>query len=258
MNEEKKEKILSKLKKLMDLKESARNLGNEGEANAAAAGISRLLIEYNLSEEDIPTEERVKNPVVMEMMPYECRGHRGEWYTRLIIALCKYNLCKCTVNSVTQWGKTKAESFGIIGRRSNVDVVLYLAGYLNAQFQSIGRMKYKRLSRDYKELHSHIPMSQAQYMTSFLYGCVVGLVGKYDEMNAHMGQECQGTTELVATSHQEIDAYIASRMKIDGNRTARKPQNIQATAYYSGVKTGKDVNLQSGLEGKDSRNKGIV
>ena len=65
----KRDKILDKLRKLVSLKESAIELGNEGEANAAAAGISRLLMEYNLSEEDIPTEERICNPVVMENIP---------------------------------------------------------------------------------------------------------------------------------------------------------------------------------------------
>lgn len=45
-----KDKILEKLRKLMNLKESATALGNEGEANAAAAGITRLLMEYNLTE----------------------------------------------------------------------------------------------------------------------------------------------------------------------------------------------------------------
>lgn len=34
------DRILEKLRKLMDLEASARNLGNEGEANAAAAGIN--------------------------------------------------------------------------------------------------------------------------------------------------------------------------------------------------------------------------
>ena len=52
--ETKRDKILEKLRKLMNLKESAKALGNEGEAHAAAAGIARLLMEYNLSEEDIP------------------------------------------------------------------------------------------------------------------------------------------------------------------------------------------------------------
>ena len=55
----KRDKILEKLRKLMNLKESATELGNEGEANAAAAGITRLLMEYNLSESDIPEQEKI-------------------------------------------------------------------------------------------------------------------------------------------------------------------------------------------------------
>ena len=47
--ETKRDKILEKLRKLMNLKESAKALGNEGEAHAAAAGIARLLMEYILS-----------------------------------------------------------------------------------------------------------------------------------------------------------------------------------------------------------------
>lgn len=45
----------------MNLKESATALGNEGEANAAAAGITRLLMEYNLTENDIPEQEKLEN-----------------------------------------------------------------------------------------------------------------------------------------------------------------------------------------------------
>lgn len=67
----KKDKILEKLRKLMNLKESAQALGNEGEANAAASGITRLLIEYNLTEEDIPEQEKWENPIVSEKIPFK-------------------------------------------------------------------------------------------------------------------------------------------------------------------------------------------
>ena len=50
----KQDRILEKLRKLMNLQQSAEALGNEGEAHAAAAGISRLLLEYNLTLNDIP------------------------------------------------------------------------------------------------------------------------------------------------------------------------------------------------------------
>ena len=51
-------KIVERLKKLMRLQQSAQKIGSEGEANAAAAAISRLLTQYNLSLMDINPEER--------------------------------------------------------------------------------------------------------------------------------------------------------------------------------------------------------
>lgn len=52
-------KIIEKLKKLMRLQQSALKIGSEGEANAAAAAISRLLTQYNLSLMDIdPKKEK--------------------------------------------------------------------------------------------------------------------------------------------------------------------------------------------------------
>ena len=62
----KKDKILEKLRKLMNLKESATALGNEGEANAAAAGITRLLMEYNLTENDIPGAREIRESTVYQ------------------------------------------------------------------------------------------------------------------------------------------------------------------------------------------------
>lgn len=60
MKNEISDKIVEKLKKLMRLQKSAQKIGSEGEANAAAAAISRLLTQYNLSLMDIDPEERKK------------------------------------------------------------------------------------------------------------------------------------------------------------------------------------------------------
>ena len=43
------EKITERIRKLIRLKESATQIGSEGEAHAAAAAVHRLLMEYNLS-----------------------------------------------------------------------------------------------------------------------------------------------------------------------------------------------------------------
>lgn len=89
------DKILQKLRKLMNLKESAAAVGNVGEANAAAAGITRLLLEYNLSEKDIPEQDKIDNPIAVEDIPYRTSVENGVWYRELVQTVCYFNFANC-------------------------------------------------------------------------------------------------------------------------------------------------------------------
>lgn len=110
----------------MNLKESALALGNEGEACAAAAGISRLLIAYNLSETDIPDQEKIDNPVVSEEIPFKPEFSSGKWYPYLVNVVCEYNMCRSLVISTRKENfRMSRDKFQIVGRKKNVEVVLY-------------------------------------------------------------------------------------------------------------------------------------
>lgn len=172
--ETKKDKILEKLRKLMNLKESATALGNEGEANAAAAGITRLLMEYNLTENDIPEQEKLDNPIVSEEIPFKM-DINGRWYSDLVSVVCGYNMCRCLIISKFNNGRRKRSEFEIIGRKKNVEVVLYLISFLSHQFITIGKRNYVEYKHDCAWKYGKYPKSLIMYLKSFLYGCVIGL-----------------------------------------------------------------------------------
>ena len=52
----KEQEILEKIRKLENLRQSAEEIGSEGEAYKAAQIIHKLLMEYNLSMEDVPED----------------------------------------------------------------------------------------------------------------------------------------------------------------------------------------------------------
>lgn len=136
--ETKKDKILEKLRKLMNLKESATAIGNEGEANAAAAGITRLLMQYNLSEDDIPEQEKLDNPIVAERIPFKAEMCNGVWFTNLVSVISEYNLCRALIVRAAYNGKLRRSEFEVIGRRKNVEVVLFLISFLSNPISSFG------------------------------------------------------------------------------------------------------------------------
>lgn len=66
------------------------------------------------------------------------------------------------------------DKFQIIGRKKNVEVVLYLF-LLAHQFVIIGKRKYPNYKYECIRKYGITPKTLAMYMKSFLYGCVIGL-----------------------------------------------------------------------------------
>ena len=160
MEESKKEKILRKLRKLMNLKESAAQIGNEGEAYAAAAGIQRLLLEYNLTEDDIPEQEKIDNPIESQRMPYKAPIN-GRWYSSLIMVICEYNMCRSLIVQKCVNGRMKRDEFEIVGRKKNIEVVMYLTSFFSNKFIQIGKRNYPQYQFDCMRKYGMAPRRNA-------------------------------------------------------------------------------------------------
>lgn len=238
----KKDKILEKLRKLMNLKESATALGNEGEANAAAAGITRLLMEYNLTENDIPEQEKLENPIVSEEIPFKM-DINGRWYSDLVSVICEYNMCRCLIISKFNNGRRKRSEFEIIGRKKNVEVVLYLISFLSHQFITIGKRNYVEYKHDCVWKYGKYPKSLIMYLKSFLYGCVIGLSEKLDESKKTLETE-NNITALVRTTEGEIDDFLKGQ-KIGKARESKS--DIDALCAMRGIEIGKNVEICKGI-----------
>lgn len=240
---EKRDKILEKLRKLMNLKESATELGNEGEANAAAAGITRLLMEYNLSESDIPEQEKIDNPVISEEIPFKTEMSSGNWYGSLITIICEYNMCRNLIISIPNNGRMKRSKFEIVGRKKNVEVVLYLISFLSHQFVAIGKRDYVKYKHDCVSKYGMKPKTITVYLKSFLYGCVVGLDNKFKDAQQRLEEEVN-ITAIVLTAKTEIDNFLKGE-KIG---TARSPKSsIDPLCARNGISVGENIEICKGI-----------
>ena len=230
--ETKRDKILEKLRKLMNLKESAKALGNEGEAHAAA-GIARLLMEYNLSEEDIPEQEKLENPVIAEEIPYKVEMSNCVWYNFLVSTVCEYNMCRSLIVSRPKNYRMVRDKFQIIGRKKNVEVVLYLISFLAHQFVIIGKRKYPNYKYECIRKYGITPKTLAMYMKSFLYGCVGLLYCKipYSALTVRMRSTLSSMRDCVSVPSATA-ALTASNApcRSDGMRIMSHPAASACTA----------------------------
>jgi hypothetical protein len=247
-------RILEKLRKLMDLKESAIQCGEFGEANAAAAGITRLLREYDLTMQDIPSEQKEKDPVDMEIIPFKFMYMNFPWYWNLLNTIAHYNNARIILHRhFDTQGKVDEQFYKVIGRKKNREIVLYLISFLCHQFIRLGQKAYPKWK--YQTMHRTglTPANRTTFMKSYLIGCVFGLDDKLESEQKAASSE--KLTALIKVNKAEIDAFIK-----DMNVKKARQKDIHGidTVMVMGLETGRNVSLHEGLEGNTAEAKILV
>lgn len=237
--------ILEKLRKLMDLKVSATQCGEIGEANAAAAGITRLLKDYNLTLQDIPADAKELDPVDMETVPYHFPYMQHRWYWALLDVVAKYNnstiIRTRTLNGLKKVVDTE---FCVIGRKLNREVVLYLVSFLGNQFTRIGKNNYPKWKMDYIMQFGCTPPVIGVYMKSFLLGCVIGLDEKLKKEQDSIPSD--KFNALVKINNAEIDEFIRA---MDVKNARQRKVNAIETAVADGTEVGRNIQIHKGVAG---------
>ena len=240
------EKIYDKLQKLMKLKESASELGNVGEANAAAAAISRLLLAYNLSESDIPESQRDKQKIIIKEHPCKSTLSSGAWYGNLIATVCRFNFCKSLIRKTRKDnGRLSTECFLLVGREHNVKVAIYLVEFLSDAFYRFGENAYP----DYRRVsirNGITPQSQIVFMRNFLLGCIAGLE---DQLKAEQEEteSKEKITALVRVASGEIDDFLA---KMDITKGRQRKISADRRILNIGYDVGRNIDIHKAVEGK--------
>jgi len=210
------DKIMSKIKKLKAMYEGAKKIGSEAEAATAAALLNKLLLQYNLSMDEIDMSERPVDPVGHEVISgFEYKSIGGEWENRLTNVLCKHNLCHSYV-----YGSSYKRLL-IVGRRENMELVKWMLAMLKERYVAFSKTAYKA----YKESpeYAYTRYSKDRFQRSYLLGCAEGLDEKLTaEREREKKQDEKFAAQvnaLVVQSDGALKAYVAEQFGKTGHRT---------------------------------------
>lgn len=208
--------IMSKIKKLKAMYEGAKKIGSEAEAATAAALLNKLLLQYNLSMDEIDMSERPVDPVGHEVISgFEYKSIGGEWENRLTNVLCKHNLCHSYV-----YGSSYKRLL-IVGRRENMELVKWMLAMLKERYVAFSKTAYKA----YKESpeYAYTRYSKDRFQRSYLLGCAEGLDEKLTaEREREKKQDEKFAAQvnaLVVQSDGALKAYVAEQFGKTGHRT---------------------------------------
>jgi len=235
------DQIQAKLRKLVKLQEGAMKIGSENEANAAAAAIQRLLLQYNLSMEEIDMKDKPKDEVNEEFGTwYKYKFIGGDWEYRLMHVICKWNFCKCFIH-----GDRKDKRMLFLGTKQNMETVKWLHGMLCERFVEIGKKKYKEHQESIA--YRFKPIGLDTYLRSYLTGCAAGLDEKMRlEAKEEKKDEVLATkiTALVVRHEQAVDEFIAQKYHFTKERRQTTKMD---SAFFSGVDVGRNASINKAV-----------
>jgi len=220
-------KIVTRLKKLMALRDGAMSIGNIHEAEAAALAINKILTEYNVAM--YTGEDEIKDePIIGERA--EQLNIRYEQFSRSLMAsICKYNYCTSLL-SFTAIDK----KITVIGDEVNVQTCWYLHSFLSNNFIHNAKINAKSIA---------LMSKKKSYIEAFLQGCVIGLSEKLqNEQNAT-------THALIKYNSEAVTLYLKTK-----NLMPKRKRQFGAAstlkdyaAFSSGYEHGRTVSINSGL-----------
>ena len=229
--------VLKKLRKLQALYEGAKKINSEGEAANAAFLINKLLIQYNLTMDQIGAEPE-DDPVLHEYSSgFTYKSIGGEWEQRLTWVLCKYNFCRCFI-----YGSSYKKLL-LVGKKENLEMVKWLREMLSERYVQFSKEKYKEYVKGLYEWQK--PMSKDKYQRGYLMGCAAGLDMKLKEESEREKKDDEvlatQITALVVKNDTALDTYVAEKFGKAGTHRTRRSGDY--SAYSQGFKDGKNTEI---------------
>lgn len=237
------EKIIDKIRKLLNKQESAKSVGNLEEADAFALKVTELLTKYNLSIFDIKEKEDENAVGYSIHKDISKKKNEGEFIFDLYNVICKFNYGKLIILS-----RSDEKYAMIIGTLLDIEIIRFLGDQLAEKFRFLARKAYSE--------HKGISIKKGKFIRDFLKGATTGLYAKYyyqreEQERIEREQATYGNTvtALVLSRNDQIERVkneIFDPGRLKQNKPRKTDKNIANSLGYI---AGKEVDINKGLNG---------
>lgn len=233
--------ILEKLRKLQNLYDGALKINSEAEAANAAAKIQRILLQYNLTLDQIPMEGKEKRDEFIRESAsgFTYKNIGGYWEYDLMKTLCKHNLCRCFMNGDSY------KYLVLFGSKENLEVVKWLRGMLSEKYVKLSLKRYKEYTAEFQGFK---PMGVDTFRRRYLLGCCRGLDEKLTAEEQSL-VECQA---LIVLNDKKLDKYIHESVGVIGT-ISRPSLSGGRSAYDQGCVDGRNTEIYKPIEQNKSK-----
>ena len=226
------EKILARIHKLLALATS----DNENEAANAAAKAQTMLMEYNISEDELNAFGNKDKEKVVEVRTGGRTNHnRSNWYNALAVTVSDANLCKIlTSGSGLIW----------IGKKTNVEVAQYILENLTRDLTRICDLTWKAINYHQNSLPKISRVHGKTWKNNFYHGANQTIRERL-RSNLIALKETPTINALVVHSDFEIKEYM--NIHYPSLTYNKFTINRNSSGFEAGKAAGRAVQFRSGL-----------
>lgn len=195
------DKIIARIQKLNNLKEGAEAVGSLAEAENAAAKMQALLMEYNLTLQDVTKQQvEAKANIVDDWINLSDKQDKREsfWVPKLYGAIARNNLCYV---SVSQHG------IRIIGHDHNIRLVLYIAEQMVAKVRIAEKQAWKMHEADTTK-PEWAKEKRGTFRRGFFDGAAHGINQRLRREKEEMGKDTNPYAIVIVKAEKEVDDWI--------------------------------------------------
>lgn len=213
-------KIISKIQKLLALGTST----NPNEAAAALAKARELLLDYNLSLEEVQVAEKRGRNYLRE----DIAIGKWAWQSYLVDVVCKHNLCTAVKLRGT-------DRVAIIGEQHNIEIVRLMIDLIGEQLGFLAATAWKAAETD---------LPAITWKRTFYFGALTTIDRRLKEEKE---QAANNVRALIVVRDREL---VVARNKFFNNRVVPgKPIRVRGEdAYAAGQRAGEQVRFRKEIQ----------
>ena len=232
------DRIIDRIRKMMRLRDN--NAATQGEMEAASLLIQKLLFEHNLSMDEVSTEN-VDNPYERQFEePAHQKKRESTWVIDLYNVIAKHNFCHIVVEGQYKNPKDrnhKTYKVAIIGKRENVEVVMYFCSWLVPKIRKMADEAFFSYNGYEK---------RGQFLRGYLVGCVAGINAQLVTQQHRMEQQSDASRALVLRRDIELQREVARYYP--KTKTGRRSSLRSQDGSSQGYEDGRNLDLNKGIE----------
>lgn len=223
--------LIDKLQKVANLLDNA---GTPGEAEAAAAALSRLLLKHNLDEADVRAAQgsSPKSHIVVRPIVIANAKNPPKWQWLLLNTIARHNL--------TQLVRGSENRGWLAGTNPNIDAVLDMYGRLVIVFKRLASASWRE-----QPSYGVFFTTRSQYINGFLLGVPTGLAERFRLDRKADEDADRRVGALVVTTGREIAAAIHA--ELGPTTQSARSSRVDSRAYEHGKAAGRNYREHSAI-----------